>query len=77
MPADPACTGSAHARLNPVPKIQLDREFSGRHFKPFEHAWADFVPVNSQPIFHPAGDLLDNRDLIFSYGAEVGDKRGL
>jgi hypothetical protein len=53
MPTDPAHTGGAHARLNLVPKFQLDREFSERRFKPFEHPWADFVPVNSQPIFQP------------------------
>jgi hypothetical protein len=76
MPTGPTRTGGAQARLNLVPKFQLDREFSERHFKPFEHPWADFVPVNSQPTFHAAGDLLYNRDLIFSSGAEVGDKRG-
>jgi hypothetical protein len=38
--------------------------------------WTDFVPVNSQPILHLAGDLRGTLNLIFSFGLQTGDKSG-
>jgi hypothetical protein len=66
MPTDAATAATGHPHLCLIPKFQLNRGISEHRVKPFERISADFVPVNSQPIFHPAGDLLYNRDLIFS-----------